>query len=88
MLALKWGTLKAWSFRQPKTIELLRRYTAIGASAGAMTQHDTPEQKQLICDMIDAGDFDTVYLDWDGEHVSKDRAKEYVMNYGKKAPDD
>lgn len=84
-LTLKWGTLKAWKFCQPTTRELLQRYEEIGMSWGAMQQQDTPEQKQLICDLIDAGDFDTVYLDWDGEHVSKERAKEYVMNYGKKA---
>lgn len=87
-LTLKWGTLKAWKFRQPAMIDLLRRYEALGAPMSAMHQRDTPEQKRLICDMIDAGDFDTVYLDWDGEHVSKERAKQYVMDYGKKeAPD-
>ena len=85
-LTPKWGTLKAWRFRQPTTLDLLRRYEEIGMSWGAMQQQDTPEQKQLICDMIDAGDFETVYLGWDGEHVSKERAKEYVMGYGKKAP--
>ena len=82
-LTLKWGTLKAWSFRQPKMLELLERYSALGDSWSAMQQRDTPEQKQLICEMIDAGDFETVYLDWDGDYVSKERAKQYVMDYGK-----
>jgi hypothetical protein len=85
-LTLKWGTLKAWRFKQPKMRDLLERYHALGSTWSAMEQRDTPEQKQLICEMIDAGDFDTVYLDWDGEHVSKERAKEYVMDYGKPEP--
>jgi len=25
-----------------------------------------------------------IYLDWDGKYVTKEEAKEYVMNYGKK----
>lgn len=82
-LALKWGTLKRWEIHSETGRALLKRYHEIGSSASAMAQHDTPEQKEIICQLIDgcAGD---IYLDWDGVEVSKEKAKEYVRNYGKK----
>jgi hypothetical protein len=84
---LKWGTLKAWSFESDKAKELLNKWASLGYSMSAAMQHDTPEQKQILCDLIDAGDFETVLLDWEDKEVSKAEAKDYVMNYGKnKAP--
>jgi hypothetical protein len=83
-LTLKWGTLKSWYFTNlEKGKELLKEYLEIGSSFSAMTQKDTPRQKEIICELIDLCDGDTIYLDWDGEDVSKEKAKEYVMNYGK-----
>ncbi len=82
-LTLKWGSLKAWNFEQERTRELLQKWAAIGHSASAMMHHDTPEQKLIICELIDAGDFETVRLDWDNKDVSKQEAKDYVINYGK-----
>jgi hypothetical protein len=84
-LSLKWGTLKSWKLCSEKGKELLRRYFDIGASMSAMAQDDTPEQKDLICQMIDECDAPTIYLDWDGIDVSKDEAKKYVREYGAKA---
>lgn len=86
-LTLKWGSLKAWNFREDndKARELLNRWAAIGNSLSAVLHHDTTEQKRIICELIDLGDFDTVLLDWDDKHVSKDEAKAYVMNYGTKS---
>ena len=84
-LSLKWGTLKAWNLTSAKGLELPRKYRELGSSAGAMTQHDTPEQKELICQMIDECSAAKIFLDWDGKYVSKDEAKKYVMGYGKKA---
>ena len=84
-LTLKWGTLKAWNLTSEKGRELLKRYFALGASLGAMTQNDTPEQKDLICQMIDECNAETIYLDWDGIYVSKDEAKKYVREYGANA---
>ena len=81
-LVLKWGSLKAWNFTQPKTCELLQRWASLGHTASAIAQRDTPEQKQLICELIDAGNFETVLLDWEDRQVSKQEAKDYVMNYG------
>jgi len=81
-LTLKWGTLKSWNFsNSEKGIELLKEYRQIGSSCSAMMQHDTQRQKEIICELIDLCDGDTIYLDWDGVDVSKQEAKDYVMNY-------
>ena len=80
-LILKWGTLKGWRLSSVRGQELLRQYHALGASMSAMAQRDTPEQKRLICEMIDECNATTIYLDWDGVDVSKEDAKRYVMEY-------
>lgn len=80
-ISLKWGTLKSWHLHSEKGLELLQKYHAIGSSLSAMTQRDTAEQKQLICEMIDECNAETIFLDWDGEDVSKEKAKKYVMEY-------
>jgi hypothetical protein len=83
-ISLKWGTLKSWKIHSEAGMALLRRYVEIGSSLGAMQQRDTPEQKEIICQLIDccAGE---IYLDWDGVYVSKEKAKEYVRNYRKES---
>lgn len=83
-ISLKWGTLKSWKVSGDECMDILKKWAAIGYSHSAMTQNDTPEQKQLICDLIDKANIETVYLDWDNIDVSKEDAKKYVMNYGKK----
>ena len=80
-LSLKWGTLKAWNLTSEKCRELMKQYVDLGASMGAMQQHDTPEQKELICQMIDECSAPTIHLDWDDIYVSKEEAKRYVMDY-------
>lgn len=83
-LTLKWGTLKSWDFEgNEKAEELLNEYNEIGSSMSAAMQEDTPRQKEIICQLIDLAD-GQIYLDWDGKYVSKNKAKEYVINYGKK----
>lgn len=82
-LSLKWGTLKAWDLDDDgPAFAAFKRYCEAPASMGAMQQRDTPEQKQAICDIIDALNAETVYLDWDGKDVSKDEARRYVVEYG------
>jgi hypothetical protein len=84
-LTLKWGTLKSWDFTgSPQAIELLNEYEEIGSKASAMKQKDTARQKEIICQLIDLCDGETIYLEWDAVDVSKQEAKDYVMNYGKK----
>jgi len=83
-LSLKWGTLKSWDINSETGMALLRRYVEIGSSLGAMQQRDTPEQKEIICQLIDGCEGE-IYMDWAGEYVSKEKAKEYVRNYGKQS---
>ncbi len=46
-----------------------------------MAQNDTPEQKEIICQLIDLVPGE-IFLDWDNKDVSKEEAKKYVLNYG------
>lgn len=78
-LVLKWGTLKKWNFHSNKAEKLLKEYEEIGYSMSAIMQEDTPRQKKIICELIDEGNFEKVYLDWDAKWISKEEAKEYVM---------
>lgn len=86
-LTLKWGTLKGWKLDEngPAFAALKRYHEAGTVSMGAALQHDSAEQKQALCELIDALDAETIYLDWDGKDVSKDEAKRYVLDYGNKA---
>lgn len=81
-ITLKYGTLKSWKLTSEKGEELLKKYNELGTSFSAMAQRDTPEQKKLICEMIDTIPGE-ICLDWDGKDVSKEEAKKYVMEYGK-----
>lgn len=83
-LTLKWGTLKSWHFDSVECQVLKNEYNGIGSSFSAMAQVDTPRQKEIICELIDRCDGDTIYLDWDGKDVPKDEAKKYVMEYNRK----
>lgn len=83
-LTLKWGTLKSWDINTGRGQALLKEYAEIGSDISAMSQQDTPRQKEIICELIDECDGETIYLDWDGKDVSKEKAKEYVMTYHKR----
>jgi len=81
---LKWGMINGWNLNEggPAHV-LMEQYLNEGSSMSAMFQRDTENQKRLILKIIDAVDTDQIYLDWDGKYVSKDEAKEYVLNYDK-----
>mgnify|MGYP003334563802 CR=1 FL=1 len=55
----------------------------MGKGSSTSTVQMTPEQKQLLCDLIDVMQIDSVCLDWTGKDVTKEEAKQYVMDYGK-----
>ncbi len=81
-ILLKWGSLKAWDFSEnPEAAELLKQWAAYGSSMSAIAHHDTPEQKELICKMIDLVP-GKICSDWDGKMMTKKEAKKYVMEYG------
>lgn len=82
-LLLKWGTLKGWHLNSDKCKKLMREYLEIGSSWSAMAQNDTPRQKEIICELIDALDGD-VQNDWSGEiYSNKEDAKRYIMDYAR-----
>lgn len=83
IISLKWGTLKGWNnIHTDAAMALLQKYHEIGVSFGAMSQKDTPEQKQILVDLVSLPGM-TIYLDWDGKYVSQTEAVEYLNNYGK-----
>ena len=82
-ITLKWGTLKSWNVKSAEGKALLEKYGELGYSMSVMGQHDTPEQKEIICKLIDLMPGE-IYLDWADEYVSKEDAKKYVMEYGTK----
>lgn len=79
-LLLKWGTLKGWNVETDKSRAALQRYFDGGVCMSAAMQDDTADQKQALCDLIDAIDGE-VQNDWSGEMLTKDAAKKYVMEY-------
>lgn len=81
-LLLKWGTLKGWDLKSEKAVSAAQKYASYGMSISAMAQQDSTEQKQVLCDLIDAIDGE-IQNDWSGEIMTKDDAKAYVLNYGK-----
>lgn len=84
-LLLKWGTLKGWHLTSDAAKTLLREYSEIGVSAGAMSQIDTPRQKEILCKLIDLCE-GPITNDWSGQSMTKEEAKAYisapVMTYG------
>jgi hypothetical protein len=81
-VTLKWGTLKSYSIQNEETWELMKKYFEAGVSVSVMTQRDTDEQKELLCQVLESIG-EPVYLEWDGVYVSVEEAKEYIRNYGK-----
>jgi hypothetical protein len=79
-LILKWGSVKGWDLETDEAIAALQKWADYGVSMSAAAQKDTPEQKQALLDAIDL--MDEIWLDWDAKEVTKEEAKEYVLNYG------
>lgn len=84
-LRLKWGTLKGWDFEGHRNcdgaIKILTEYHELGVSISVMMQKDNERQKELLLQLIDLCDDGEIYLDWDGELVTRERAKQYINNY-------
>jgi hypothetical protein len=84
-LLLKWGNVKAYDFsNSPEAMKALKEWIETEVPYSVMGHDNTPRQRELICRMIDAvnGSF-TIY--WGNEDCTNDRekAKKYVMEYGK-----
>ena len=83
-LLLKWGNVKGWSgFEDGSPARVaLDKWIDSGVGLSAM-ERTTPEQRELICAIIDAVDGE-IENDWTGETMTKDEAKKYVLEYGQK----
>lgn len=81
-LTLKWGNVKGWDGADEGTPfrDALDAWIDSGQGLGAM-QRQAPEQRELICAIIDAVDGE-IYDDWNGGTMTKDAAKKYVREYG------
>ena len=84
-LLLKWGTLKGWDNLSEESQRIVQKYFDIGACASVMLQEDTPEQKEILCELIRQLDGE-IQNDWDGEMYTKEKAIDYIKNYGKEEP--
>ena len=82
-LTLKWGSIKGYDFKNesPRCMELIKEWHKLGVSMSAMLHHDTPEQKIIICELIDEVT-EEIYNDWEGTIMTKEAAKKYVLEYG------
>lgn len=77
-LSLKWGQVKFAFLNSKAALEASQKLDEIRY---ADTQ--SPEVTKLaLCDLIDSLQADTVYLEWEERHASKEEAKAYVMGYG------
>lgn len=82
-IEFKWGSVVAWRIEgnQP-AIDKLNEWAALGTSMSAMFQHNTPEQKKLLVELIDlVGDDCEFWLAWDDVAVSREKAKKYIEEY-------
>ena len=79
-LLLKWGRLKGWRLETDRSREAAQKYADFGMSISAAAQKDSADQKQALCDLIDAIDGEFLN-DWSGEIMTKDEAKKYIMEY-------
>jgi len=81
-LLLKWGTIKGYHVSDSHSKELIKRYIELGASASAMHQQDTPEQKQILCELLRVHQ-GPIINDWSGDRYTVDQAIQYIQEYGK-----
>lgn len=81
VLTLKWGSVKDWEVETPEARAALQKWADFGVSMSAMAHEDTPEQQAALLEVIDL--MDEIWLDWEGQQVTREEAKDYVRNYGK-----
>ncbi len=77
-LLLKFGAVKQWNLMKKENVNLIKKYCELGVSMGALSQNDTPEQKKILCEIIDGLD-GRIQSDWTGKLMTKEEAKNYIM---------
>ena len=82
-ILVKFGTIKGYRLEHnPAALALVREYISLGASASAMHQMDTPEQKRILCQLFEVHK-GPIINDWSGDHLTLDDAVRYIQEYGK-----
>lgn len=76
-LTLKWGQVKFAYINSKAAQEAYQELNEIKCA-----DSQDPERERLaLCDLIDSLHADTIHLEWEEKHVSKEEAKAYVMDY-------
>jgi len=83
-LLLKWGTIKGWDNLTDKSVAIVERFFADGMCMSAAMDHPDGDRRAILCELIDQLDGE-IQNDWSGEKMTKDEAKKYVSEYGRKA---
>lgn len=83
-LLLKWGTVKGWDDLSEKSQEIMQRFFADGVCMSAAMDKPDDDRRAILCELIDQLD-GKIQNDWSGETLTKDEAKKYVFEYGRKA---
>lgn len=79
-LLLKWGTIKGWDDFSERSQEIVGRFFADGMCMSAAMDKPDDERKAILCELIDQLDGE-IQNDWSGKVMTKDEAKDYVLNY-------
>lgn len=79
-LLLKWGSVKGWDNLSEKSVSIMERYFADGVPMSATADKPDDARKSILCELIDQLDGE-IKNDWSGEIMTKDEAKDYVLNY-------
>lgn len=79
-LLLKFGTVVYWNLLSDTKKSIVEKYFQYPVSRSLISQKDTQEQKKILCDLIDNLDGE-IQEDWDGKFLTKEEAKDYIMNY-------
>ena len=82
-LLLKWGTIKGWDEFSERSQKILERYYEDGMLMSCAADKPDDKRKAILCELIDQLDGE-IQNDWTGKMMTKDEAKKYVMDYGKK----
>lgn len=80
-ISLKWGTLKSWDLETAEAIQLIKEYYEDPVSISVALHKNTEKQKEVICKLIDISD--SIWNDWEDKEMTKEEAKEYVLNFDK-----
>lgn len=83
-LLLKWGTVKGWDDLSEKSQEIMARFFADGVSMSCAMDKPGDDRRAILCELIDQLDGE-IQNDWSGEILSKDDAKKYVLEYGRRS---